>query len=124
MLSKSPLLENIVSEILRFAIVDAIYLYGSRAKGMAREDSDWDIGVLYSEFERDLLERHSRPQMLEAHLQEKFKLYDLISIVDLEVVPVPLQYNIITGIKLYDRNVPHVRKIEKSIISKIELDYL
>lgn len=123
MIFKNDLLENLKNEILNFTNVDAIYLYGSRSKGTEHEKSDWDIAILYSTFEKDLLERYSRPQMLEAYLQKKFKLYDLISIVDLEIVPVPLQYNIIKGNKIFDRNVPHVRRVEQSIISKIELDY-
>lgn len=119
-----PFLEDLIEKIKSYCDVDAIYLYGSRAKNTAHDKSDWDIAVLYHEFEHTLLERYARPQLLEAYLQKEFKMYDLISIVDLEIVPVPLQYNIISGKKLYDRGIPHVRRVENSIISKLELDYL
>jgi predicted nucleotidyltransferase len=39
--------ENITYVIHAHARVDAIYLYGSRAKQTAHEHSDWDIAVLF-----------------------------------------------------------------------------
>ena len=66
------LFEKVVQSILAFASIDSIYLYGSRAKGMAREESDWDIAVLFSTFEPDRLERVVRPQMLEAQLERLY----------------------------------------------------
>ncbi|MGI9276746.1 MAG: type VII toxin-antitoxin system MntA family adenylyltransferase antitoxin, partial [Endozoicomonas sp.] len=108
--------------ILQHEAVDAIYLYGSRGKGCARDDSDWDVAVLFSHFETDLLERAVRPQMLESILERQ--LPDLeISIVDLREVPVPLQWNIIQGRKLFDGGVPTVRRLEHGIISAWEKDY-
>lgn len=122
-LQNDLMLKEIVQTIYAHYQVDAIYLYGSRAKGTALENSDWDIAVLFSDFIKDILEQINRPQYLEAILQRKLNLYDKISIVDLELVPPPLQYNIIRGKKLFDRGVLHVRKVEQSIYSKIEKDY-
>ncbi|KEQ16057.1 hypothetical protein GZ77_06230 [Endozoicomonas montiporae] len=101
---------------------DAIYLYGSRSKGTERADSDWDIAVLFSDYMEDLLERTARPQLLESKLESLLPDHD-ISIVDLREVPVPLQWNIIQGIKLYDRGIPVVRRMENAIISAWEKDY-
>ena len=115
-------LDTLVDFIIGNVGVDAIYLYGSRAKGCARDDSDWDIAVLFSEYEPDLLERTVQPQMLEAALERLFPEED-ISVVDLREVPVPLQWNIIQGLKLYDRYVPEVRRLENAIISAWEKDY-
>lgn len=115
---------KIIQIIQEHAEIDAIYLYGSRAKQTHRENSDWDIAVLFSHYEKDILERISRPQFLEATLQRELKAYNLISVVDLENVSVYLQFSIImTGKKLFDRCVPHVKRIENSIISKWEKDY-
>jgi len=122
-LQNDLMLEQIIQTICSHSRVDAIYLYGSRAKGTALENSDWDIAILFSDFIKDILEQINRPQQLEAFLQRELNLYDKISIVDLELVPPPLQYNIIHGKKLFDRGVLHVRKIEQSIYSKIEKDY-
>jgi predicted nucleotidyltransferase len=121
---KAPLLDDMVNIIRTHFSVDAIYLYGSRAKNQEHAGSDWDLAVLFSDFEPDLLERLSRPQQVEAFLERELRMYTKISVVDLELVPPPLQMNIIKGKRLYDRHVPHVRRVEMSIISKIEKDYL
>lgn len=119
-----PSLDNLVRIIRASVEVDAIYLYGSRARGRGHVESDWDIAVLFSTFEPDILERLARPQRVEEVLERELGQYNQLSVVDLEFVPPPLQMNIIRGKRLYDRMVPHVRKVEHSIISKIEKDYL
>jgi predicted nucleotidyltransferase len=113
-----------ISIIRTHFAVDAIYLYGSRARNQEHAESDWDLAVLFSDFEPDILKRVSRPQQVEARLERELNMYTKISVVDLELVPPPLQMNIIKGKRLYDRLVPHVRRVEMSIISKIEKDYL
>ncbi|MDO9582853.1 MAG: nucleotidyltransferase domain-containing protein [Desulfomicrobium sp.] len=105
-----------------FTIV-ALYLYGSRARGVARPGSDWDVGVLFSDYLADPVERALRPQELEALLERELKMYGLISVVDLENVPPPLQWNIINGRRFFDRGVPRVRRVEAAITSRIEKDY-
>ncbi len=118
------ILETIVTIIRAHFEVDAIYLYGSRSRNQEHATSDWDLAVLFSTFETDLIERVSRPQRVEEILERKLHMYNEISVVDLEIVPPPLQMNIIRGKRIYDRIVPHVRRVEYSIISKIEKDYL
>jgi len=116
--------ENITHVIHAHARVDAIYLYGSRAKQTAHEHSDWDIAVLFSDYETDLSTRLLRPQMLEAAIERELKLYNQISVIDLETAPVYLQYSILmSAVKWFDRNVPHVKRVEQSILSKWEKDY-
>ncbi|ATG89754.1 type VII toxin-antitoxin system MntA family adenylyltransferase antitoxin [Methylomonas koyamae] len=115
---------EITQAIQSHAGVDAIYLYGSRAKNTARPDSDWDIAVIFSDYETDPLQRAVRPQLLEAEVERDLKRYNQISIVDLETAPTLLQVGILQSVtKWYDRNVPHVRRIEQSIWSKWEKDY-
>ena len=116
--------EAILRAIHRHAEVDAVYLYGSRAKQTAREDSDWDIAVLFSVYESDALARALRPQALQAELERELRLYNQISVVDLETVPTHLQYSILmSAVKWFDRNVPHVRRVEQGILSTWEKDY-
>ena len=67
-LQKMDLSNSIKDMILQHAEVDAIYLYGSRAKGTATADSDWDIAVLYTHFLQIRLERVERVQALPALL--------------------------------------------------------
>ena len=116
--------ENITRVIQDHAQVDAIYLYGSRAKQTAHENSDWDIAVLFSDYETDLSARLLRPQLLEAAIERELKLYNQVSVIDLETAPVYLQYSILmSAVKWFDRNVPHVKRVEQSILSKWEKDY-
>jgi hypothetical protein len=60
---------------------------------------------------------------VEAALERTLKLYGRIQVVDVEIVPPPLQYNIIRGLLLFEQNTGHIMKIEHSIISKVEKDY-
>ena len=116
--------EKLAALIQAHAQVDAIYLYGSRAKQTAHGNSDWDIAVLFTDYETDLVERLLRPQTLEATLERELKLYNQISVVDLETAPVYLQYSILMSAeKWFDRNVPHVKRVEQGILSKWEKDY-
>ena len=87
--------ENITRVVHAHARVDAIYLYGSRVKWTAHEHSDWDIAVLFSDYETDLSSRLLRPQLLEAAIESDLKLYNQISVIDLETAPVYLQYSIL-----------------------------
>ncbi|WP_419812315.1 type VII toxin-antitoxin system MntA family adenylyltransferase antitoxin [Bacterioplanoides sp.] len=114
--------QGLLNTLVAGDLLDAVYLYGSRAKGLARDDSDWDLAVLFNSYEADVLERAIRPQNLEAELERQFPDLDL-SVVDLREVPVPLQWNIIQGIRLFDRGVPAVRRLEHAIISAWEKDY-
>ncbi len=116
--------ENVTRIIQASAPVDAIYLYGSRAKNTAHESSDWDIAIIFTDYETDLLARALRPQTIEAALERELKLYNQISVIDLETAPVTLQYSILmSAVKWFDRNVPHVKRVEQSIFSKWEKDY-
>jgi len=120
MINQATIVQLIQSHIQ----VDAIYLYGSRAKQTAHTDSDWDIAVLFTDYDNDLNARALRPQLLEAELERELKLYNQISVVDLETAPMYLQYSIImSAVKWFDANVPHVRRVEQSILSKWEKDY-
>lgn len=118
------MLKDILASIQQHAKVDAIYLYGSRAKQTARVNSDWDMAVLFTNYETELLTRVLRPQLLEAAVEHELQQYNQISIVDLESVPIYLKMGIIiTGIKYFDANVPHIKRLENSILSTWEKDY-
>lgn len=116
-------LNMIIKTIQMLTQVDAIYLYGSRANGTATEQSDWDIAVLFSDFLEDKLERTLRPQQLQQQVERELGVCDIVSIIDVEIAPIYLQYNIITAEKCYDRGVLHVRRVENRILSEAEKDY-
>lgn len=116
--------EKIIQIIHAHALIDAIYLYGSRAKQTTHENSDWDIAVIFSDYETDAGTRLLRSQLLEVAIERELKLYNQISVIDLETAPVYLQYSILmSAVKWFDRNVPHVKRVKQSILSKWEKDY-
>lgn len=116
--------QRIITAIQTYAVVDAIYLYGSRAKQTATNNSDLDIALLFSDYPQDLSTRLLRPQLLEADLERVLNAYGQISVVDLETIPAYLQYSIISSaVKWYDRGIPHVRRVEQGILSTWEKDY-
>lgn len=74
--SVNSLEDLIVSELSEGAGLEAVILYGSRALGLAREDSDVDIAVLYDK----KLDYHSKTSLisrLEDVLKTKVDLVDL-----------------------------------------------
>lgn len=121
--SQKHVLRKVVDILREHFAVDSVYLYGSRARGTALPDSDWDLAVLFTHWLKDPVDRFLRPQQAEEVLQRELELYGKVSVVDLEIVPPALQWSIINGLRIYDRNVPHVRRIEQSVVSKIEKDY-
>lgn len=71
--------------------VVAAYLYGSRARGTARPDSDVDLGVLFSApLERTLL---AQPYLLEADLSDVLGL--AVQVVELNDAPADLVHRVL-----------------------------
>lgn len=46
------------------ADIVAVWLYGSRAQGRARQDSDYDLAIAFNYFSLDALARYVRPHSL------------------------------------------------------------
>lgn len=61
--------QNALTECFRSLPVDAVYVFGSVARGTDTPQSDLDIGVLFHELPEQTLE--ARPFRLEAELSEK-----------------------------------------------------
>lgn len=83
---------------------DLVYLYGSRASGNEDSRSDYDFGVL---FEDNLKEKKRFDLRLElfGKIASELKVSsDIIDLVDLDEVPVLLQFNVIKGIAIYNKN--------------------
>lgn len=103
----------------------ALWLYGSRAKGTATEHSDYDFAVAFESYINDELERRLRPETLALDWLQKLGLAEhTLSIADIDHVPLPLAYSIITtGKLLYSSNGLRVARTENKITSMWEVDY-
>ena len=118
--------------------VSSLYLFGSRAQGVERRDSDYDFGILMKE-----------PRVLRAGTQDLYqKIYDLLQdavgvkanldIVFLDRAPLQLRYHVIrSGKVLFDSNPqrrgrfiertmiehadfePHRKRFEEAILARI-----
>lgn len=99
----NDVLQNIEQLAKQNSDIAAVWLYGSRAQGRARQDSDYDLAIAFNNFSLNALARYVRPQMLALdwalalHLPEQ-----QMSLVDINQVPIYLAYQIIdTGQLIY-----------------------
>lgn len=77
--------------------IEVMWLYGSLAKGTATEDSDIDLAIAFTNFIKDPLERALRAEKLAIDWTHKLKLAEhKISIVDINHIPTPLAWEIIS----------------------------
>jgi len=78
-------------------------LYGSRAQGRERPDSDYDLAIAFNNFNLDALNRYTRPQCIALDWAAALALPEaMLSIVDINQAPIYLAYQIIdSGQLLY-----------------------
>jgi uncharacterized protein len=92
------------------------WLYGSRATGQARPDSDYDIAVALVETAVGNYELIDQVQC-----ELACNILEPVSVVDVNQVPVPLAYNVITfGRVLVCKSDLRLRKEEQRIWSQWE----
>jgi predicted nucleotidyltransferase len=76
--------------------VKLMWLYGSRANGTAGATSDYDFAVAFDSRLESPLERRLRPELLTMDWQRAIKASDnVLSLVDINLAPLPLALNII-----------------------------
>jgi len=105
--------------------IDALWLYGSHAKGNAGPDSDIDLAIIFNSYIPDILDRRLRPEIMAIEWISQLKLTEnSISIVDINNCPIPLAMGILqTGQLLINKNPTHEFNSTRRIMSKWELDY-
>jgi len=104
------------------AEVEIVWLYGSRARGNAHSQSDYDLAIAFKTYIEDPIERRLRPELLA--LKWCKKLNNQLSIIDINQVPLPLAYTVIQDNKLlYSQNDYRRMVEEQRIMSKWELDH-
>ena len=125
----STRLPDITEEIAHRAESDpdivVLWLYGSRARGDHSEASDYDFAVAFQSFPDDPLERQTRPeQQAITRAAELDMADDQISVVDINLAPIPLAGEILaTGKVLVCKNDMRLYHEESRISGMIELDW-
>lgn len=87
----------ILSQLKALAAADdtiaTLWLYGSRAKGTERPDSDYDLAVKYYDYLADPLKRRLRPELLAMDWSQELMVE--LSVVDIDLAPPPLAASIV-----------------------------
>lgn len=103
MTNTNPILLQIKKLARQNSDIGAIWLYGSRAHGRERPDSDYDLAIAFNNFNLDALNRYTRPQCIALDWAAALDLPEaMLSIVDINQAPIYLAYQIIdSGQLLY-----------------------
>lgn len=131
MQNDSDMIHRLIALAKRSDQVQVLWLYGSRAKGSAGPDSDWDLAVAFDPIKQSgplgiALENRFRPELLALDWQRELGLVEgKLSIVDINEVPIPLAFAVVdANHPLYRRNEGRRLQEEARIMSRMELDYL
>jgi len=120
-----PTLEKLVSIARKDVSLDAMWLYGSRAKGNASQISDYDFAVIFHDRLTDSLKQRVRPELLAVDWQRALGLPEgKVSVLDLEQAAIPLAMSVLTsGVLVFNNNPSHELEVTGRIMSKWEIDY-
>ena len=121
--------DPIISSITQFAQndvrLDVLWLYGSRAAGTARSDSDYDFAVAFTTPLSDALEQRLQSELLAFEWADALNLPEqLISVADINLAPIPLALNIVQqGQVLCVKNGLRLAQEENRVTSMWEIDH-
>lgn len=121
------LIPSIIELAEQHADVAIVWLYGSRAKGVAHKASDYDLAVAFKTFIKDdPLEKRLRPECLAMDWQRALGLRDFqLSIVDINQAPIPLAWEIIQAdCVLFCRDEARLCQETRRIHSRMEIDFM
>lgn len=120
----------ITDQCLAFAAqnpnIEVLWLYGSQAKGTANDQSDYDFAVAFKNFPEDDWGKRLQPILLAQEWADHLGLPDSkISIIDINHVPIPLAFGVISSGKvLVNKNGLRLAREENRISSMWEDNYL
>lgn len=105
--------------------IEILWLYGSHAKGGAHENSDIDLAVAFKTWEKDLIERRLKPELLAMDWQKALNLPEgKLSILDINNAPIPIAMSVLqNGQILLSKNYSRQLQEQQRIMSKWEIDY-
>jgi predicted nucleotidyltransferase len=107
--------------------ISIIWLYGSRARGTQRKDSDYDLAVAFQSFIRDdPLESRLRPELLAMDWRRALGLAEnQLSVIDINQVSVSLAFHVVNNHDpLFCRDPRRLLIEQNRVLSRMELDVL
>ncbi len=109
-------LKSLVPEIMAaFPAIEVMYLFGSHARGVARENSDVDIGIFVSDLTDPLLD-------LEIGVFLENRLKKQVDVVILQKVSAILQHEVIKEQKRVFERDPEIRAKREVMTSRLYFD--
>lgn len=105
--------------------IDLLWLYGSRARGDAQAESDYDLAVAFNCFPEDLWERRLQSEILALDWSDHLGLPEgMLSVLDINLAPVPLALNVVQqGRVLLAKDRLRLAREENRVTSMWELDH-
>ncbi|MDD5036451.1 MAG: nucleotidyltransferase domain-containing protein [Methylococcaceae bacterium] len=122
-----PLILELMTLAEQTPEVAILWLYGSRARGTQRADSDYDLAVAFQSFIRDdPLESRLRPELLAMDWRRSLGLPEnRLSVIDINQVGIALAYHVIQACEpLFCRDPRRLLSEENRVLSRMELDVL
>lgn len=90
-MSQQVVLQKIADLAKQDKNIAVVWLYGSRAKGLAGPESDFDLAVAFNHFPDDSWEKRLQPELLAQQWSDALGVDDgVISVVDINHIPLPL----------------------------------
>jgi predicted nucleotidyltransferase len=106
--------------------IEILWLYGSYANEMAHKNSDIDLAVVFKTWEKDVIERRLRPELLAIEWQQELSLKDgQLSVLDMAIAPILIAMATLKSVRLLlSKNISRQLQEQQRIMSKWEIDYL
>ena len=120
----NKILDHIIMQAKLDDDISIIWLYGSRAKGTAKEDSDFDIAIAFNNFALSQFDKAVRPQEYALQWNSELNLPEkMISVVDINTIPSYLAVNVIEyGNVLLSKDISREMKERQRIYSQFEYE--
>ena len=121
------MISNIITLAEQTPDIAILWLYGSRARGPHREDSEYDLAVAFKTFIRDNpLETRLRPELLAMDWRRALGLQEhQLSVIDINQVGISLSFNVIQNHQpIFCRDLRRLITEENRVMSRMELDIL
>ena len=126
MINYQQIKDKIIQLAQKDSRIELLWVYGSYAKGTAHKNSDLDLAVIFKEWEKDVIQRRLRPELLALEWQHELNLNDGdLSILDMTIAPIPIAMSVLKeGRLLLSKNRSRQFQEQQRIMSKWEIDYL
>ena len=120
----NEVIQKIIEYLHQNTDIDVVWLYGSHAKGTAQPHSDIDLAIAFKNFDLESFDMRLRPKELELEISNALNLNEqLISIVDINIIPSYLAFNVIEyGKIIISNNSVRAMKEQQRIYSQFEFE--